>query len=874
VAAQRAVKIGPFMKGLNTFSDPSAVPDDGLVELMNMELDLDGSLVSRPPFHNTGASLPLGASGTMTLLGFYYTTGGAEYLIASDGLSSTYFLGSGTWNLITDTFAATDITQFDDKAWLVSPVGGPNPGGQWTPSGGFVAEANMPRGTIIVAFKSRLWVAQGDQAVANGSRLYFSKILGVTPFWPVAPEFLDIARGDGQNIVDIRVYYESLLVFRTSSIFRFQYTADPAAGVIEVSVPGIGLDSRYSLASFENYFYFSFDDRAYEYLNGRAQEISQAIVFEESGGRSGYVTSRAVSIFNGRVLFTYYDTLYVFNLTTRTWSRWRSPKYNGIGQILERRNSGDTPPQAYAMSSKSVSTSVARNFFPNPNLVGDGTFAQVYRNLCENPNFESSIARWVAAGSVISHSGAYYASGAKSLKVTTQGLGDSEGTYLENTPRVGVLEGQKFSSSLWVLAPLGQAMYATISSQGASATSESTVFTGTGAWQYVEVLGATVGASLNPYVIVRTYTAAAINFYVDDVMLNRGSTSIPYFDGSISNDPDLAPSWTGAPNASASVLSGERVRGLMADAGVVVVSKKYAVGSENSARFIPTSSSEKLSYAYFGVPPGAVRASGTAMIQMHLDAPLTGPLEGLALRLRTTNPVFEAVASNLAGSQILSFSFEALSSNYNIFMFHGGLIGSGDVYWTRPGIFAGNYEGDWFSGSMDGYKWDGAVDDSPSSMGRRSPLLRITDEITSDSEPFTCVVRTKIFNFDAAQVYKRMFWWGVDAIFRTEVKGTVRPIVYGGSVTWGDLRTRTWGDLLSGTWGRPTVKGLSVETVRPELGDSAQRKFAKFMKKLRFRQAQFEVEFTTDGSSATAPVRLFSIHTEVTPAQAVSKAIS
>lgn len=513
---KRAVTLGPFVKGLNTFSDPSSVPDDGLAELLNMELDLNGSLVARPPFHDTGIKMPLGVTGNMTLLGFYYTPGGAEYLIASDGLSSTYVLSGGAWVLVTNTFAATAMTQFDDKAWILAPVGSANPGGYWTPAGGFVAEPNMPKGTTIVAFKFRLWVAQGEQATTDGSRLYFSKVLGVSPFWPVNPEFIDIARGDGQNIVTVQVYYESLLVFRTSSIYRFRYSSDPATGVIEMSVPNVGLDSRWSIAAHENYFYFSYEDRAYEYMNGRAQVISQAIVFEASSDRAGFTVPLAVSVFNNRAIFTYFDTLFVFSLVTRTWSRWRSPERGGIGRILERRNTSDAPPQAYAMR--------------------------------------------------------------------------------------------------------------------------------------------------------------------------------------------------------------------------------------------------------------AIRQLGSS----------------------------------------------------------------------------------------------------------EAPLFRITDAVTSDFEEFQCVVRTKIMSFDTPQLYKRMFWWGLDGIFRQQVSATVTPIVYGGQVTWGELLAAgvTWGDLLHGTWGRPIAGSLSVETLRPELGATAQRKFTKFNKGLRFRQLQFQVVFNTRGDILTAPVRLFSLHAETTPAQAVSKAIS
>ena len=510
MAAKRTVQIGPFAKGMNNFSDPSALPDDAAADILNMELDLDGSLVSRPPFTATTVVMGGGSPVTPKLLGYYYAANGDEYLIASDRVTNTYYsINGGPWVLITATFAATAITQFDNKAWLLAPVGSANPGGTWRPTAGFIAEANMPKGTTIVAFKFRLWIAQGDQATANGSRMYFSKVLGVTPFWPVVPEFIDIAKGDGQSIIAIRTYYDSLLIFRTESIYRFMYTSDPAAGVIEVSVPGVGLESTSALATNENYFYFMHDDRAYEYMNGRASELSQALVFK-SGSKTGFVEPKSVSIFNGRAIFSYYENQYVFSLKTRTWSRWHSSAAGGLAAIHQRRGGLSESFVGYVASSKS----------------GDGK------------------------------------------------------------------------------------------------------------------------------------------------------------------------------------------------------------------------------------------------------------------------------------------------------------------------------------------------------------LYRIIDSITTDSEDFTCSVATKIFNYDSSSIYKRLYWWGVDAIYRQQVRGVVVPITYGGQVTWGELLTKTWGELLMGTWAQPTSKGLSVETIRPDVGASAQRKFTKFLKQLRFRQVQFRVEFLTDGSSSTAPVRLFSIHTEVTAAQGVSKAIT
>lgn len=204
----------------------------------------------------------------------------------------------------------------------------------------------------------------------------------------------------------------------------------------------------------------------------------------------------------------------------------------------------------------------------------------------------------------------------------------------------------------------------------------------------------------------------------------------------------------------------------------------------------------------------------------------------------------------------------------------GEVMASPHSWWDLLTIVDGNYSGPPFTGDMPGYRWTGDENNSTSESFRHAKLYRITDEITTDKEDFTCLVRTKIFHFDSPSKYKRLFWWGIDAIYRKVATGRVIPVTYGSAVTWGELLNYTWNQLLSGTWRQPFVKGSSLETIRPELGLSAQRKFSKFRKGIRFRQAQFEVEFETDGSMDSAPVRLFSIHTEVNQAQTVSKAIT
>ena len=75
-----ALQIGPFVGGLNTFSDPSAVADNELVVCDNFELDLDGSLKSRPPFIDLAQNIPLNsAGGSPNILGYFYATGDVPY---------------------------------------------------------------------------------------------------------------------------------------------------------------------------------------------------------------------------------------------------------------------------------------------------------------------------------------------------------------------------------------------------------------------------------------------------------------------------------------------------------------------------------------------------------------------------------------------------------------------------------------------------------------------------------------------------------------------------------------------------------------------------------------------------------------------------
>lgn len=512
-STREPLTIGPFAGGLNTYDDPTSVRDTELVEALNWDPGLEGSLRSRPPFSNLGIPMTLGATGSARFLGFYYVAGSLSYLIASDGLSSTYAFDGTSWLLISNTFSASAMAQFDNKAWLLSPVGETDPGGYWTPSGGFIADTDMVRGATLTAHKSRLWVSPG-KGNPNGSRIYYSKVLGQPNFWQT-PGFIDIGQGDGQDIILLTTYYDTLVAFRTQSIYNFGFTSDPAQGQVRLLVPNVGLASRESLISYENYLYFMYDEKAYQFVNNNATQINLKVPFV-AVNQADISIPFSVSLFNNRAIFHFYDTMYVYSLRTQTWTRWRSQVHGAIGQILSP--SGDVADIAYA----------------NPSKV--------------------------------------------------------------------------------------------------------------------------------------------------------------------------------------------------------------------------------------------VPAGGT----------------------------------------------------------------------------------------------------------RQSPLLRIEDRITNASEDFQCVAQTKNYNYQNSSNFKRLFWWGVDAVFRTRIQGWAVPVVQRSTVTWGQLRALgiTWGNLRQGTWGLPLAIAAEEKTEYNLGGSGPARKFVKMFKSLRFRQIYFRLIFDTDGALGTAPVNLFTITAYVATKETASKAIS
>src|SRR5687768_8658141 len=97
------IRLGPFVGGLNTASDPTAIADAELATCTNFGLDIDGSLISRPPIEELAGS----TSWTERIICLAEAIFSGNHYIIGSNTNGVYYYLNDTWTLITSTFQAT-----------------------------------------------------------------------------------------------------------------------------------------------------------------------------------------------------------------------------------------------------------------------------------------------------------------------------------------------------------------------------------------------------------------------------------------------------------------------------------------------------------------------------------------------------------------------------------------------------------------------------------------------------------------------------------------------------------------------------------------------------------------------------------------------
>lgn len=319
-------KVGPFVGGMNTYSGPSSIGDNEAVEIKNMEIDLDGTLVSRPAIIR-GTTAPV-ASAVGIVIGTYRSMTDVFYVIYSFQ-TSAWALNAATsaWTKIADG-DFTDTVQSSDKLWLVlRPSGTAVGGGSWTAAGGYVAIPAMPRGLSVVAAKNRLFIAasrNGD--ITSMNRVKYSDLpTGTIKFgetWNAADSF-DVSPGDGQDIAKLMIYDNSIVIFKTDSTFLFAYDSKIAAGQVQVVSTTIGLNNNWSAVEYENTLFVMHEAKVYRITNWNWDLANVKIPFQYKNIKGlSSLLGVSLSVVGDRIVARYYDNTYVLGTKTGGWSVW------------------------------------------------------------------------------------------------------------------------------------------------------------------------------------------------------------------------------------------------------------------------------------------------------------------------------------------------------------------------------------------------------------------------------------------------------------------------------------------------------------------------------------------------------------------------
>ena len=133
------LRLGPFTGGLSSYSDASTIGDNECSYLTNFDLDINGSLVSRPPItkcaqNNTGAGFD------QRILGTYISATGTSYIILAtmDNVGRSfliaYNIAANTYTTIAggiDTVKFTAMVKYLNKAWFICDPAYAGNGGSW-----------------------------------------------------------------------------------------------------------------------------------------------------------------------------------------------------------------------------------------------------------------------------------------------------------------------------------------------------------------------------------------------------------------------------------------------------------------------------------------------------------------------------------------------------------------------------------------------------------------------------------------------------------------------------------------------------------------------------------------------------------------------
>jgi len=318
-------RLGPFTEGMNNEDEPETIGDNQLADVVNFELDNDGSLLSRPAYL-VDVDTPV-AGQFVDAHGYYVRNDGVTFLVCTtDAKTWVYDITAKTWLEIW-AVKASGFAQYDNKIVLISELAA---GGYWE-AGVFTSTPTMPQGSDIVFYQERFW-AFGIRGTANQTRVWFSNVTsaGTPPTsiwdWTTASDYFEVNKGDGQWVTGLLADVNSLIIFRNRSTWRLTFGGSPLlTGSLDQLNPAIGTDNKDTFVTYESYYLTLSQGILYQFINYQFYPLNtKRVKFQQSTPDASLRRTTALSVLAHRAIVWYYGTTYVYSINTNTWSRWHS----------------------------------------------------------------------------------------------------------------------------------------------------------------------------------------------------------------------------------------------------------------------------------------------------------------------------------------------------------------------------------------------------------------------------------------------------------------------------------------------------------------------------------------------------------------------
>ena len=330
------ITLGPFLGGLNNATGvPDTIADNELVECVDFDYTVDGTLVTRPPV--AIEPLPGGALNNtyFNLLGYFVYTSGVVHAIANIGtglyyrVASTTYVDATSWVQITGSFGvATSGVQYNDKFYITKASAG---GYSWNGTTG-AAVGGIPSATSIAVFKERLWAASG-----SSSRLYFSNL--ATPETWSGSDFIDINTGDGQYLTTVIAVQSSLYLFKSNSTYVLTYDSAPTRGFVQNISKTVGTSSPLRVTVYESAIFVLYGSNVYRLDQYTYTRIGTKVSITRGATPGTYPVAGSISTVGDRIVICYKDLTFVYYPINNTWTQW---DIGPISKFIEVANSTST----------------------------------------------------------------------------------------------------------------------------------------------------------------------------------------------------------------------------------------------------------------------------------------------------------------------------------------------------------------------------------------------------------------------------------------------------------------------------------------------------------------------------------------------------